>query len=64
MRCPRNETHTEEKRNICIVLIRKPERRRPLGRYRCRREVNIKMGLREIGRDDMDWINLAKDRNQ
>jgi hypothetical protein len=25
---------------------------------------NIKMDLREIGWDDMDWINLAQDRDQ
>jgi hypothetical protein len=25
---------------------------------------NIKMNLREIGWDGMDWIDLAEDRNQ
>jgi hypothetical protein len=25
---------------------------------------NIKMDLREIGWDGMDWINLAQERNQ
>jgi hypothetical protein len=25
---------------------------------------NIKMDLREIGRDDMDWIDMAQDRAQ
>jgi hypothetical protein len=25
---------------------------------------NIKMNLREIGRDGMDWIDLAQDRDQ
>jgi hypothetical protein len=25
---------------------------------------NIKMGLREIGWGDMDWIDLAEDRDQ
>jgi hypothetical protein len=25
---------------------------------------NIKMGLREIGWDGMDWIGLAQDRDQ
>jgi hypothetical protein len=25
---------------------------------------NIKMDLREIGWDDMDWIDLAQDRDQ
>jgi hypothetical protein len=25
---------------------------------------NIKMGLREIGLDGMDWVDLAQDRDQ
>jgi hypothetical protein len=25
---------------------------------------NIKMGLRDIGMDGMDWIDLAQDRDQ
>jgi hypothetical protein len=44
--------------------VRKPEEKRPLGRPRCRWEDNIlKMNLREIGWSDMDWINLAEDRD-
>jgi hypothetical protein len=44
--------------------IRMPEGKRPLGRQRRRRVGNIKMDLREIGWDGMDWIDLAKNRNQ
>ena len=33
------------------VLLRKPERKRPLGRLRRRWEDNIKMDLREVGGD-------------
>jgi hypothetical protein len=33
------------------------------GRPRRRWLDNIKMDLREIGRDDMDWIDLAQDRH-
>jgi hypothetical protein len=40
-----------------------PERKRPLGRPRRRWEDNIKMDLREIGWDSMDWIDLAQDRD-
>jgi hypothetical protein len=36
--------------------------KKPLGRHRCKWEDNIKMALREIGWDGMDWINLARDR--
>jgi hypothetical protein len=31
------------------VLVGKPERKRPLGIPRCRREDNIKMDLQEVG---------------
>jgi hypothetical protein len=40
------------------------EGKRPLGIPRRRWVDNIKMDLREIGRDDMDWIDLAQDRDQ
>jgi hypothetical protein len=42
------------------VLLRKPEVKRALGRPRRRWEDNIKEGLRERGRDVMDWIDLAQ----
>jgi hypothetical protein len=38
--------------------------KRPLGRPRRRRVDNIKIDLREIGWDGMDWIDLAQDRDQ
>jgi hypothetical protein len=44
--------------------VRKLEGRRPLGRPRHRWVGNIKMDLREIGWDGMDWIDLAQDRDQ
>jgi hypothetical protein len=44
--------------------VRKPERKRPIGRQRCRWVENIKMDLREIEYDDMDWVDLAQDRDQ
>jgi hypothetical protein len=31
------------------ILVGKPERKRPLGRYRSRRKDNINMGLKKIG---------------
>jgi hypothetical protein len=36
----------------------------PLGRPRRRWVNNIRMELGEVGRGDMDWIGLAKDRNR
>jgi hypothetical protein len=44
--------------------VGKPEGKRPLGRPRRRWVDNMKLDLREIGWDDMDWIDLAQDRNQ
>jgi hypothetical protein len=46
------------------ILVGKPERKRPLGRPRRRWVDNIKMDLRVIGWDGMDWINQAQDRDE
>jgi hypothetical protein len=53
-----------EKRNAYRILVRKPEGKRPLGRPRRRSVDNIKMDLRGIGLDGMDWIDLAQDRDR
>jgi hypothetical protein len=52
-----------EKRNAYMILVGKPEGKRPLGRPRRRWEDNIKMDLREIW-GGVDWIDLAQDRDQ
>jgi hypothetical protein len=41
-----------------------PEGKRPPGRPRCRWVDNIKIDLREIGWDGVDWIDMAVDREQ
>jgi hypothetical protein len=46
------------------ILVGKPEGKRPLGRLKRRWVDNIKMDLREIGRDGMDSIELAQDQDQ
>jgi hypothetical protein len=43
-------------------LVENPEGKRPLGRPKRTWVDNIKMDLREIGWDGMDWIDLAQDR--
>jgi hypothetical protein len=43
-----------EKRNAYRILVGKPEGKRPLGRPRRRWVDNIKMDLREIGREMAD----------
>jgi hypothetical protein len=44
--------------------VEKPEGKRPQGRPRRRWVDNIRMYLREIGWDGMDWIDQAQDRDQ
>jgi hypothetical protein len=53
-----------EMRQGYIILSWKPEGKRPLERYRRRWEGNIRMDLREIGWEAVDWIHLAQDREQ
>jgi hypothetical protein len=53
-----------EKRNAHRILVGKLEGKRPLGRPRCRWVDNIKMHLREIGWDVVDWIDMAQDKDQ
>jgi hypothetical protein len=45
------------------VLVGKPEGKRPLGRQRRRWEDGIRMDLKEIGWEGVDWIRLAQDRD-
>jgi hypothetical protein len=53
-----------EKRNACRILVGIPEGKRPLGRPRRRWVNNIKMDLRDIEWDGIDWIHLAQNRDQ
>jgi hypothetical protein len=53
-----------EGKNFYRVLIGRPKGKRPLGRPRRRWEDNIKIDLRDIGIDGVNWIRLAQDRAQ
>jgi hypothetical protein len=53
-----------EVRGAYSILVGRPEGRRPLGRPRRRWVENIKVDLREIVFGDVDWINLAQDRDR
>jgi hypothetical protein len=44
------------------VLVGRPEGKRPLGRPRYKLKDNIKMDLREIGINGVNWIQLAQGR--
>jgi hypothetical protein len=52
-----------EKINPYRILVGKPEGKRPLGRPRRTCVDNIRIDLREIGWDGVDWIDLAQDRD-
>jgi hypothetical protein len=47
-----------------MILVGKPDGKRSLGRPRRRWVDNIKMDLREIEWNSMDWIDLAQGRDQ
>jgi hypothetical protein len=53
-----------DKRNTYRILVGKTDGKRSLGKPRSRWVDNIKMDLREIGWDGMDWIYLAQNRDQ
>jgi hypothetical protein len=52
-----------ETRNAYRIFVGKTEGKRPLGRPRRRWEDNIKMDLREMGWNGVDWLELAQDRD-
>jgi len=64
MRWAGHVAHMGMRRGVYRVLVGKPERKRPLGRARCRWEDNIKMDLQEVGCEVMNWIELAEDRDR
>jgi hypothetical protein len=47
-----------------MILAVKPQGKRPLGRLRRRWMDTIKIDLREIGWDGIDWMDLAQNRDQ
>jgi hypothetical protein len=50
-------------RNVYKIFVKKSEGG-SLGRPRCRWDDNIKMDLKEIGCENVNWIYLAQDRDQ
>jgi hypothetical protein len=53
----------EDMKDIHTVLVGSYDGKGPLGRPRCRWEDNIKMDVQEVGWD-MEWIDLAEDRDR
>jgi hypothetical protein len=64
MRCVGNVARMGEKRNAYRLLVGKPEGKTPLGRPRRRWVDNIRLDCGEVGWCDVDWIDLAQDRNR
>jgi hypothetical protein len=51
------------RRGACNHFVKKPAGRRPLGRPRPTWKDNIRIDLKEIGLEDVVWIDLAQDMN-
>ena len=47
-----------------MVLVRKPEGKRPMGKPGRRCVDNSRTDLQEVGSGYMDWIGLAQDRDR
>jgi len=46
------------------IKISERERKKQQGRSRYKLEDSIKMVLKEVGEDDMDWMQLVQQRNK
>jgi hypothetical protein len=55
---------TREKRNAYTILVGKPKGKRTLGKPGRRLADNIKKDLKVIGWGGVDWIDLARNRDQ
>lgn len=63
MRCVQRKAHTS-RREMYKRLGCKTTRTVTRRTRRCRWEHNIKMNVKEIGWDGMDWIHLAQNADQ
>jgi hypothetical protein len=64
MRWEGNVARMGEKGTAYRILLGKSEEKKSLGRQRCRWVDNIKIELKGIGWDGVDWIDMAQDRDQ
>jgi hypothetical protein len=53
-----------EMRNVYNILVGKSEGKLSFGRSRNRWKDNIRMDIREIGWEGVDWMHMAQDRFQ
>jgi len=59
----RHEACMVEMKNAYSLLVGKPERKRSLVIPRHRLDDNIRMGLREIGWEGVEWMHLAQNKD-
>jgi len=64
MRWAGHEARMGKRRGVYRVLVGKPEGNKLLGKPRCRWKNNTKIDLQELGCGDMDWIELAQDKDR
>jgi hypothetical protein len=64
MRWIGNVARIGETRSAYNISVGKHDGKKPLGKSRRRWEGNIRMDLREIGWEFVDWIHLDQDRDQ
>jgi hypothetical protein len=51
-----------KERELCKALAGKPEGKRSLGRPKRRWEAVIRMNPRDVGWENVEWVQLAQDR--
>jgi hypothetical protein len=56
--------HAREDGKCIRNITRKPEGKRPFGIHRCRWDDNIRVVIKEIGCEVVDWIYQAQDRDR
>jgi hypothetical protein len=64
MRCAGHVARLGEKRNAYRILNGKARRKETTRKTRRRWVDNIKIDLREVGWNGVDWVELAQDRDQ
>jgi hypothetical protein len=62
--CGGKVAHMEKMRNTYKILVRKLAGNIPYERPKHRWENNIKIVLKEIGYEGVDWIHVAQNRDQ
>jgi len=64
MRWVEHVVRMDAMRNAYKIMVGKPEEKRPLARIRHRWEDNIRIDLKEIEWEPVDWIHLVRGRDQ